>query len=379
MSSTFKDVIEHYSPQWLTEQLIKIDESHVEQTLRRAERQQSLTPEMFVALISPKAAPYLEEMASLSLRLTQQRFGKIIQLYVPLYLSNECLCDCTYCGFSRVNEIPRLTLNRAQILEESQCLYEQGFRHLLLLSGEDVRYVNAETLSETAQLLRERFPSISIEVQPLKIEEYAQLVNAGVDGLTIYQETYDRDRYSQVHLAGRKKHYDYRLATPERAGEAGVRKINIGALLGLSDWKYDGFCVALHAAFLEKKYWRSHFSISLPRMRKATGSDEGLVISDRNFVQLMIALRLFLPNAGIVLSTRESAEFRDHVFPLGVTQMSAGSKTTPGGYAKDNHSGAQFEIDDKRSVDEIVTMLRQKGYDPVWKDWDPNFVDQIAV
>ena len=377
MSSTFKEVLQTYSSSWILQTIQSSTPTQVEVALSRAARAQRLTPEHFLALLSPGAQPYIEEMAQISMRITQQRFGKVIQMYVPLYLSNECLCDCTYCGYSKVNQITRLTLNKDQILKECDFLCQQGFRHILLLSGEDARYVNSRTLCETVQWIRPIFSSISIEVQPMKVEEYARLVESGVDGVTVYQETYNQDAYQKVHLAGRKKVYDYRLETPERAATAGVRRINIGALLGLSDWQYDGFCVGLHAWFLEKKYWRSQFSISLPRIREATGlAADYQGVSDPIFVQLMTALRLFLPNIGITLSTRETARFRDHVFPLGVTQMSAGSRTTPGGYIEENHSGAQFEVEDRRSPNEVVRMIQQRGYEAVWKDWDPSFLGE---
>ncbi|MBF0352842.1 MAG: 2-iminoacetate synthase ThiH [SAR324 cluster bacterium] len=368
---TFNEVFLQFTKDQILKQLESTTEDQVRNTLKQVTAGHSLSPEQFLALLSPQADRQLEQMAQISARNTRQRFGNVVQLYVPLYLSNECLCDCTYCGYSKNNSIARLTLNKDQILEESLALHRMGFRHILLLSGEDARYVNDTTLADVAEWIRPYFSSISIEVQPLKTEEYARLVRAGIDGLTVYQETYDREIYSLVHLAGKKKHFDYRLATPERGGEAGMRRINVGALLGLSDWRYDGFCAGLHASFLEKKFWQSHISVSLPRMRQAAGAHHKLFqVTDRNFVQLMTALRLFLPNAGITLSTRESASLRDHLVSLGVTQMSAGSRTTPGGYSEENHTGKQFEIEDKRTPDEVAAMLRKQGFDPVWKDWD---------
>ncbi|MBF0240486.1 MAG: 2-iminoacetate synthase ThiH [SAR324 cluster bacterium] len=368
---TFNEVFLQFTKDQILKQLESTTEDQVRNTLKQAAAGHSLSPEQFLALLSPQADRQLEQMAQISARNTRQRFGNVVQLYVPLYLSNECLCDCTYCGYSKNNSIARLTLNKDQILEESLALHRMGFRHILLLSGEDARYVNDTTLADVAEWIRPYFSSISIEVQPLKTEEYARLVRAGIDGLTVYQETYDREIYSLVHLAGKKKHFDYRLAAPERGGEAGMRRINVGALLGLSDWRYDGFCAGLHASFLEKKFWQSHISVSLPRMRHAAGAHHKLFqVTDRNFVQLMTALRLFLPNAGITLSTRESASLRDHIVSLGVTQMSAGSRTTPGGYSEENNTGKQFEIEDKRTPDEVASMLRKQGFDPVWKDWD---------
>lgn len=380
MTSTFRNVMERYPRAWVQQQMATVTPQKVESALRRASHYQRLTPENLIALLSPQAHVYLEDLAQISLQLTQQRFGKIIQMYVPLYLSNECLCNCTYCGFSYNNDIVRKTLNDDEILQEAQFLYDQGFRHILLLSGEDARYVGVPQLQHAVQLIQDKFSSISIEVQPLRTEQYAELVDAGIDGLTVYQETYDRDLYRQIHLSGGKKRFDYRLAAPERGGEAGMRKLGIGALLGLVDWRTEAFYVGLHAQFLERKYWRSHISISFPRIREATGQHGNfLPVSDPDFVQAMTALRAFLPNVGMVLSTRETSEFRDNVFPLCITQMSAGSRTTIGGYFEENDSGAQFELEDHRSPEEVASMIQQTGYDPVWKDWDVAFLQREAV
>ena len=372
--SAFLPILDQYSPQWIEEQFQQVSISTIQQALQQARQGLSLSPVQLAGMLSPQAESLLEEMAQTSYAITRQRFGNIIQLFVPLYLSNECLCHCTYCGFSRPNQINRLTLSSNQFKIEANFLYKQGFRNILLLSGEDARYVNTETLVTTAQQIREQFSSISIEVQPLRTEQYQKLVQSGIDGVTVYQETYDRDVYRKVHLAGKKKNFTYRLETPERAGKAGMKRIGIGVLLGLSNWRYEAFYVALHAQFLEKSFWKSHLSISFPRMREAVGkTEEFFAISDSNFVQVLTALRCFLPNVGMILSTREAPEFRDHVFPLGITQMSTGSRTSPGGYLQENKSTVQFEIEDHRSPRQFVQMLMQKGYEPVWKDWDYTF------
>lgn len=331
------------------------------------------------SLLSPAAAPFLEEMAQAANRLTQQRFGRVMGLFAPLYLSNECSNLCAYCGFNVRNPMPRLTLSIEEALNEGRFLYDQNFRHLLLVSGEAPHVISVPYLVEAAQELRKMFASISIEIYPMGQDSYEDLIHAGVDGLVSYQETYDLQRYEQVHLGGRKKDYKWRIETPERGGRAGFRRLGIGALLGLSDWRTEGFFLALHAQYLLRHFWQSHVTVSFPRMRRAAGGDflPPCPISDANLVQLITALRLFLPDVGLVLSTRELPLLRDNLIPLGITAVSAGSRTDPGGYVLSGHAGAQFEIADNRSASQMADVLRQKGYQPVWKDWDVAFLHGI--
>lgn len=327
--------------------------------------------EDFACLISPQGSSYLESMAQASHQLTLQRFGRIIQLYAPLYVSNECVDTCTYCGFSRENKIVRLTLKREEVLREARFLLKEGFRHLLLVSGEDPRNVSTEYISDVICMLHPEVPSISLELAPQTEAVYQKWVEAGAEGLVVYQETYQREEYARVHLAGKKKNFSWRLETPERGAAAGMNRVGIGILLGLSDWRKDALALVAHAQYLLKNCWRTQFTVSLPRIRPAAGGfTPKHTISDREFTQLISALRLCLPDVGIVLSTRESSALRDGLIRVGITQVSAGSRTEPGGYENPNEADEQFKIEDTRSPREVAEMIRKLGYEPVWKDWE---------
>lgn len=330
--------------------------------------------EDFKALISPAAEPYLEQMAKQSHELTKKRFGKTIQLYTPMYLSNECNNICTYCGFSFDNKIKRKTLTDAEILQEVAYLKEKGFNHILLVTGEANQTVHMTYFKHVMELIRNEFANISIEVQPLDTDEYAELHEAGVYSVLVYQETYHQDVYKAYHPKGKKSNFNYRLDTPERCGDAGIHKIGLGVLLGLEDWRTDSFYCAMHLDFLQRKYWQTKYSISFPRMRPAEGIIEpNVIVGDKELVQLLCAYRLLNEDVELSISTRESENFRNHVIPLGVTTMSAGSKTNPGGYVVEPESLEQFEISDERSVEEISELIRNAGYEAVWKDWDRSF------
>jgi 2-iminoacetate synthase len=309
--------------------------------------------------------------------LTRQRFGRIVSLFAPLYVSNFCTNRCVYCGFNSKNPIGRLALTPEQVLEEGEFIHRLGFRHILLLTGEAPKVASIDYFIKICELLRPLFPSISVEIYPMSVDEYRTLIAHGVDGLTIFQETYDEGLYSRFHLGGKKRNYRWRLETPDRGGEAGFRRIGLGALLGLVNWRVEGFYMGLHATYLMRKYWKSQVFISFPRLRPAAGAFQPLhPVSDLNFVQLLTALRLFLPDTGFTLSTREPAELRDHLIPLGITSMSAGSKTDPGGYThpQGHEAEAQFQIADDRSPEIVADVIRQMGYEPVWKDWDGAFL-----
>jgi 2-iminoacetate synthase len=322
-------------------------------------------------LISPAAHARLPEMMEAAKRETLKYFGKTVQLYTPLYISNQCVNCCVYCGYNREAGIKRITLDLEQILKEAKFLKAQGFQHILLLTGEDRKAVPVGYLEKAVRGIKELFVSVSIEVYPLSADEYGTLIGAGVDGLTIYQETYHRPTYQLVHPSGPKKNYAWRYSAPERAAGAGMRKIGIGFLLGLYDWRYEAEKLAEHLRSLLKKYWQTQFQISFPRLNPAeTGFKVRYPVSDRDFIQLLCAFRLLFPQIGFTLSTREKAGFRDKVFPLGVTQMSAGSKTYPGAYALGIKSGKQFEISDARSPRQVARALVRSGYEPVWKDWE---------
>jgi 2-iminoacetate synthase len=347
----------------------------VERALVRADRDL----EDFKALISPAAAPYLEEMAQLSHRLTQKRFGKVIQLYIPLYLSNECQNICTYCGFSYDNKIRRRTLSPGELLTEAKAIRGMGYEHVLLVSGEANHTVGVDYFVKALEIVRQHFSHISMEVQPLDREDYSRLMEHGLNTVLVYQETYNREDYRLHHLKGKKSNFGYRLGTPDRLGEAGIHKIGLGVLIGLEDWRTDSWFTALHLQYLERRYWKTKYSLSFPRLRPFEGEERvrpyGLQpkveMSDRELIQLICAYRLLDGEVELSLSTRESSVFRDHAIRLGITAMSAGSKTNPGGYVVDPESLEQFEIDDDRSPADIAEMIRRQGYEAVWKDWDP--------
>lgn len=325
----------------------------------------------FAALLSPAAAPSLEAMAAAAHETTLRRFGRTVHLFAPLYLSNECVSTCTYCGFSAGNEIARRTLTLDEVEAEGRALVDRGFRSVLLVAGEHARIVSKDYLVDCVRVLAPFIPALAVEVQVWDTDTYRRLVEAGCDGLIVYQETYDRTTYEAVHLKGKKRNYDWRLAAPDRGAEGGMRRLGIGALLGLhGDWRAEALTMAAHAQALMKRWWRCEVSVSLPRLRPAAGGYEPAdPVGDAEFVQLLCALRLLLPDLGVSLSTRESAAFRDALLPLGVTLMSAGSHTEPGGYACESDAEPQFEISDTRSPAEVAAVLRTAGYDPVWKDW----------
>lgn len=332
------------------------------------------TPEDFMALVSPAAEMKLEEMAQLSMQLTLKRFGKVMQLYLPLYLSNECQNICTYCGFSFDNKIARLTLNEEQVLREVEVIKAFGYDHILLVSGEANQTVGTDYFERMVRLIRPYFSSVMLEVQPLEMEEYQRLIDAGVSTVLIYQETYHEAHYRLYHQKGKKSNFNYRLQTPERLGNAGVHRIGLGALLGLEDWRADSFYTALHLDYLQKQFWKTKYSVSFPRLRPAVGCQQpNHPMTDRQLVQLICAYRIFNEHVEMSLSTRESPAFRNHVIKLGITAISAGSKTDPGGYAGKLAALEQFEISDDRSPAEVADMIVSQGYEPVWKDWDRAF------
>jgi 2-iminoacetate synthase len=339
--------------------------------VERALRHPSLADDEVPALFSPAADAHLEEMAQRSRALTQRRFGRVMVLYAPLYLSNECVNRCIYCGFSQQLEIPRATLTLAQALEQAELLHADGFRHLLLVTGESRRHVGMDYLVELIRRLAQRFDAISIEIQPLSEEEYRALAREGLDGLTLYQEAYDPVRYGECHLAGPKRSFRNRLETIERGGRAGLRSLGIGALLGLDDWRLEATLLALHGRYLTRRFWRSRIAVSFPRIRDAAACYHPThLVTDRDMVHMICAMRLILPDAELVLSTREPARLRDRLIPLGVTRMSAGSRTSPGGYGVPAPTGEQFEIEDARSPAEVSRAIAAQGYEPVWKDLD---------
>ncbi len=377
--------------------------------LNALDRGEALSPTLsrFQELIQPASPTQLESLAQQSVLETRKQFGKTMRLFAPIYLSNECVNNCSYCGFSRDNPILRTTLTVRQVVKEAEFLASKGFRHILLVAGEHPKFVSDGYLEECLEALRESVPTLAIEVGPMETPEYAQMVKAGCEGLVVYQETYHREAYGEYHTAGPKKKFDWRIDCPERGYDGGFRRIGIGALMGLADWRYDTLRLAAHLEYLYRTCWKASFTISLPRLRPAAGSFQPRhEMTDREFVQTLCAFRVCFPQVGIVLSTRESKDLRNALFPLGVTTISAGSHTSPGGYtgegADDIHltvkgrrveleepapksscsetpATGQFDIADERSPAEIAAYLRSLGLEPVWKDWDPSILASPAA
>lgn len=346
----------------------KIHAEDVQRVLNKAQ----LTDLDFLTLLSPRAAGYLESMARKAQSLTVQYFGRTIQLFIPLYISNFCSNQCVYCGFNCTNAIDRRKLTLEQIEVEAQAIARTGMQHLLLLTGEAREKTPIDYLEDAVKLLKRYFASVSIEMFPMDEDAYRRLNNAGVDGLTLYQEVYDRRIYQSVHPAGQKANYRYRLDAPERGARAGFRALNLGPLIGLGEPRREIFFCGLHARYLDNRYLDAEIGLSLPRFNPAECSySPQYMADDRLFVQMLVALRLFMPRATLTISTRESAQLRDHLIPLGVTRFSAGSCTGVGGYAQPaSKKTMQFEISDERSVAQVVQAIIDKGYQPIYKDWD---------
>lgn len=368
--NAFSDYIETWPSERVQQHIYNATEADVKQALV-SER---FSIRNLAALLSPAADSHLESMAQRSAALTRKRFGWALQFYTPLYVSNHCINTCVYCGFNCKNNVNRSTLSIDEAVNEAKFLAHEGFQHLLLVSGENPKEVPVEYFEELAGHLRGMFASLSIEIYPMSEDNYRKLVTAGVDSLTLYQETYNPNVYADFHLAGPKKDFKKRLDYLEDGAKAGITFLGIGALLGLTDWRTEAFYVGLHAAYLRKRYWRQHISVSFPRLRHAAGGfDVPSPVNDRALVTIICALRLQLPDAGLVLSTRETAEFRDNVLPLGITRVSAGSRTAPGGYASEEKGEEQFDVADQRSLSEVIKDVTKLGFDPVCKDWDSSY------
>ncbi|MBU1001063.1 MAG: 2-iminoacetate synthase ThiH [Proteobacteria bacterium] len=363
---SFLPICQELNSQPLDELIGTQDENAVLRALNKV----SLRPEDFMALLSPAAETHLEAMAQEAHKRTVQHFGRTIQLFTPLYLANHCSNHCVYCGFNARNDIPRSQLTMDELLIEARAIAATGMKHLLILTGEAPNKAGVDYLEQALAVLAPIFPSVSIEVFPMDEADYARLIRAGVDGLTIFQETYNPELYAILHPAGPKRDYAYRLEAPDRGCRAGMRVVNLGGLLGLDDWRRESFLTGMHAAHLLHAYPGVDIAVSLPRMRPHTGEFQpAYVVEDQHLVQIMMALRLFLPRLSITISTREAPAFRDNIVPLGVTRMSAGVTTAVGGHTKGNET-AQFEISDSRSADEMCAALKARGYQPVFKDWE---------
>lgn len=372
----FADIIDNYNWDETLELVRNATDADVRSVLAKASRNvKQLTPEEFAVLISPAADPYLEQMAQLSHKYTRERFGNVISMYIPMYVSNACTNKCVYCGFNHDNKFERTTLTMEQVEAECKAIKALGpFQNLLIVSGEYPSKCGINYLEKVLQVCRPYFHNLTIEVQPMRSYEYERLTHSGMNGVVCFQETYHRDAYKFYHPHGMKSFYDWRLNGYDRMGEAGVHKIGLGVLLGLEQWQADVVMMARHLRYLQKHYWRSRYSVNFPRMRPSeSGYQPRSIISDRELVKLTCAFRLFDHDVDISYSTREAPEFRNHLLPLGVTSMSAGSKTEPGGYASTPEALEQFEVSDERTPNDVSAAIAAGGLQPVWKDWDAVF------
>lgn len=372
----FADIIDSYDWDETLKFVYSYTLKDVDTVLNKAHSSHSLlSPEDLAVLISPVASERLEEMAVLSKSITDRRFGKIISMYIPMYVGNACTNKCVYCGFNHDNEFKRTILSQSQIEEECKSIKNLGpFQNLLLVSGEYPSLCGIDYLGKVLETCRPYFHNLTLEVQPLKAIEYASLVSKGLNGVVCFQETYNKKVYRNYHPRGMKSHFDWRLNGFDRMGEAGLHKIGLGALLGLEDWHGEAVMMGRHLRYLQKKYWRSRYSINFPRLRPSeSGYKPNFTVSDKDIVQLSCAFRIFDPDIDISFSTREDSKFRDAIIGLGVTSLSAGSKTEPGGYSHPKEALEQFEVSDSRTPMEVAKAIKSKGYDPVWKDWDAIF------
>lgn len=376
MPDSFYAVLAARSRESVAARLQKTGKQDVAAALEAAENGETLSPEAYLALLSEAAEPHLERMAAVSQTITLHRFGRSVQLFTPLYLANFCTNRCVYCGFNTGNAIQRRKLGMEEIEAEGAAIAATGLRHILLLTGDAPAITGPDYIAEAVRRLRRLFPNICVEVYSLTEAEYAQLIEAGTDGMTMFQETYNEPLYATLHPAGPKRNFRFRLEAPDRAGRAGMRSLNVGALLGLDDWRIDSFFTGLHARWLQRRHPGAEIGLSVPRMRPHAGTFTNVrPVSDRNLVQIITAARLFLPSAGITVSSREKASFRDKLIRLGVTRVSAGVSTAVGGHVSAEQAvpgqSPQFEIADARSVADMAEAIARQGLQPVFKDWEP--------
>ena len=368
----FAEVIDNYSWNDIIDKVESATVSDVERVLSSVYQKKELDPSDLGILVSPAASGYLEQMARFSKAITDERFGKTVSLYIPMYVSNACTNKCVYCGFNHDNPLERVTLSQEEVKRECEAIKRLGpFDNLLIVAGEYPSLSGVEYLEKVITTCSQYFHNITIEVQPMRARDYKRLVDSGLYGVVCFQETYNRQAYPKYHPHGMKSHFDWRLNGFDRMGEAGVHKIGIGALLGLEDWRAESVMMGLHLRYLQKKYWRSRFSINFPRLCPSeSGFNPNFPVSDKDLLQLLLAFRLFDYNIDISVSTRERPEFRDNLISLGVTSLSAGSKTEPGGYEVYPEALEQFSTTDTRTPEEVAKAISDRNYQPVWKDWD---------
>lgn len=373
----FYDELKKYSWDATTEAVA----SKTADDVRRALAKERLDIDDFMALISPAAAPFIEDMARLSHKYTLERFGKTISMYIPMYVSNACTNHCIYCGFNHHNPLTRVTLTLDQVKAECEAIRKLGpFENLLIVSGEFPRLNGVDYLEQVLQVARPYFNNLTIEVMPMKERDYYRLTQSGLNGVVCFQETYNEANYRTYHPRGMKSIFEWRVNGFDRMGAAGVHKIGMGVLIGLEDWRTDVTMLARHLLYLRKKYWRTRYSINFPRMCPAEGGYQPkVVMTDRELAQLTFAFRLFDHDVDISYSTREKPSFRANMMKLGVTSMSAGSKTEPGGYVSTPDALEQFEVSDNRTPLQVAEEIRSLGYEAVWKDWDKTFDDNSRI
>ena len=367
----FSDELLNYGWEDTTRRIMSKRTADVEAALGK----ESLDIDDFMALVSPAASPYLEQMALLSRRYTRQRFGKVISMYIPMYITNSCTNSCVYCGFNRHNKFPRVILAPGQIEDECRAIRRMGpFENLLLVTGENPRAAGTDYLETALRVCRPYFNNLSMEVMPLPSDDYLRLTKSGLNGVVCFQETYNRTNYKKYHPAGMKSDFEWRVNGFDRMGQAGLHKIGMGVLIGLEDWRTDVTMMAIHLQYLRKHYWRTRYSVNFPRMRPSEGHFQpNVVMSDRELAQLTFAFRIFDHDVDISFSTRENAVFRNNIASLGATSMSAGSKTDPGGYHTYPQSLEQFAVSDERTPVQVEADLKKAGCEVVWKDWDKIF------
>ncbi len=371
---TFYDILKKFDKDTFLKKIDEVSISDVERVLNI----KTISLDDLPVLLSDNILSFMDELKKRAREITRRRFGNNILLYAPLYLSNECVNDCKYCGYRISKKENRKTLILDDVISEADRLFDLGFKHILLVSGEDRRAVSTDYLAKIISILTQKFPSISIEVGPQSREEYKVLIEAGLDGLTIYQETYDEEMYKRYHEKGPKRDFFRRLITPEYALEAGIRRLGIGALMGLNDYRYETFLLALHLDYLQRRYWKTFYTVSFPRIRRsAAGFEIPFPVSDEQLIQVICALRIIFEDTGLVLSTREPPHLRDSLIGVGITQMSAGSKTNPGGYSLNLSTENQFDVEDQRDLKTVMETIKSSGYEAVLKDWDIAFIERV--
>lgn len=374
----FSELLETISWEETTKQIYDKTDADV----RRALSKPRCDVDDFMALISPAAAPYLETMAQLSRKYTEARFGKTISMFIPLYLTNSCTNSCVYCGFHISNKMKRTILTPDEMVNEYKAIKQLGpFENILLVTGENPAAAGVDYIAKALDLAKPYFSNLKIEVMPLKAEEYAELIQHGLNGVICFQETYNKSRYNVYHPRGMKSKFDWRVNGFDRMGQAGVHSIGMGVLIGLEDWRTDVTMMAHHLRYLQKRYWKTKYSVNFPRMRPAEneGFQPNVIMSDRELAQLTFAMRIFDHDVDISYSTREPGNIRDNMATLGVTTMSADSRTEPGGYYSYPQALEQFHVSDDRTAVEIEKMLKSQGREPVWKDWDASFDQYKSV